>query len=61
MYNKLINYLKGARAELSFVNWPTKKQTTNFTILVIGISLFVALFLGFFDKIFSFLLQAFVL
>ena len=60
MYNKLVNYLKGVRAELSFVNWPTKKQTINYTMLVIGVSLFVSLLLGFFDKIFTFLLQVFV-
>jgi len=60
MWNKLINYIKASKAELSFVNWPTKKQTINYTIVVIGISLFVAAFLGFFDKVFSFLLQVFV-
>jgi len=61
MFTKLIDYLKGTRAELSSVNWPTKKQTIDFTLLVIGVSLLVALLLGFFDKTFSFLLQTFVL
>jgi len=61
MFNKLVNYLKGTKAELNSVNWPTKKQTINFTLLVIGISLFVAALLGFFDKIFTFLLQTFIL
>lgn len=60
MWEKFVNYLKGTKAELNFVNWPTKKQTINYTMLVIGVSLFVAFFLGFFDKIFSFLLQVFV-
>jgi len=60
MWEKFINYIKGARAELSFVNWPTKKQTINYTLLVIGVSLFVAFLLGLFDKIFTFLLQVFV-
>jgi len=60
MFSKLINYVKGTRTELKSVNWPTKKQTMNSTMLVIGVSLFVAVVLGFFDKLFSFLLKTFV-
>ncbi|MCK5591959.1 MAG: preprotein translocase subunit SecE [Candidatus Pacebacteria bacterium] len=48
----LINYLKETKEELKHVSWPTQKQITNFTILVIIISIFIALFLGFFDAIF---------
>jgi len=59
--DRLINYLKGTRAELKQVNWPTKKQTVNFTMLVIGVSGAVAIFLSFFDQIFTFLLNTFVL
>lgn len=58
---KLINYLKETKAELKNVNWPSKKQTVNFTLLVIGVSLGVALFLGVFDILLSFLLKQFVL
>jgi len=61
MLQRLINYLKGTRVELSYVNWPTKKQTRNYTLLVVGISLLVAAFLGFFDRLFTFLLQTFIL
>ncbi|MBU1178783.1 preprotein translocase subunit SecE [Patescibacteria group bacterium] len=61
MFNRLIDYLKGTKTELASVNWPTKKQTTDYTLLVIGVSLAVAFLLGFFDKIFTFLLQTFVL
>jgi len=61
MLTKLIEYLRGTKAELKSVNWPTKKQTIDFTLLVIGVSLFVAILLGFFDKTFSLLLQKFVL
>ncbi len=61
MFTKLVNYLKGTKSELGSVNWPTKNQTINSTLLVIGFSLFIAFFLGFFDKIFTFLLKTFVL
>lgn len=61
MFGKLADYIKGTRVELKSVSWPTKKQTINFTLLVIGVSLAVAAFLGFFDAIFSYLLKKFIL
>ncbi len=61
MFQKLIDYLKGTKAELKQVNWPTRRQTLNFTLLVIGISLFVAAVLGGADKLFSYLIQKFIL
>jgi len=39
------------------VTWPTKKETYNYTLLVIGVSLGVAIFLGALDYIFSWLLE----
>jgi len=57
---KLINYLKETRIELKHVNWPTRKVTVNFTLLVIGISFAVALFLTFWDTIFKYLLNIFI-
>jgi preprotein translocase subunit SecE len=39
------------------VTWPTKKETYNYTVLVIGISLGTAAFLGALDYVFSTLLQ----
>lgn len=46
MVNKLIQYIKDSKRELKKVVWPTKKQTTNHTLLVIGFSLAMAAFLG---------------
>lgn len=51
--NKLSNYIKESIAEMKKVTWPTKKETRNYTILVIGISVGVALFLGLLDYIFT--------
>jgi len=61
MFSRLIDYVKGTRVELKSVSWPTKKQTINFTLLVIGFSLATAVFLGLFDALFSFLLKKFIL
>lgn len=51
IFSKLINYLKASQQELKKVIWPTKKEVTRLTILVIAISLGVAVFLGAVDYI----------
>ena len=53
----LAQYLKETRAELKHVSWPTRKQVTQFTVVVIVISILTAAFLGLFDGIFKQLLQ----
>lgn len=55
--NKLANYIKASVEEMKKVNWPTKNETYNYTILVIGISLAVAAFLGLLDYIFNWALE----
>ncbi|OGD67223.1 preprotein translocase subunit SecE [Candidatus Campbellbacteria bacterium RIFCSPLOWO2_02_35_12] len=57
---KLIDYIKDTKGELKHVSWPTRRQTIIFTALVIAISFFTAMFLGFFDFIFTFLLETFI-
>lgn len=59
--NKFVQFVKEAKTELNRVNWPTKQQTINYTLLVIGVSLAVAFFLGGLDFIFEYLLRVFVL
>jgi preprotein translocase subunit SecE len=51
--NKLVNYIKGSVEEMKKVTWPSKLETKNYTLLVVGISLAVAGFLGAVDYIFS--------
>jgi preprotein translocase subunit SecE len=57
MFAKLSNYIKSSIEEMKKVTWPTRKETYNYTVLVIVISLGVAAFLGALDYIFSWLLQ----
>ena len=52
-----IEYLKDTRAELRHVAWPTQTQTIVFTGLVVAISIFISLYLGVFDYIFTGALQ----
>jgi preprotein translocase subunit SecE len=50
---KITNYLKASIEEMKKVTWPTKKESYNYTLLVIGISLTVAAFLGGLDYAFN--------
>jgi preprotein translocase subunit SecE len=61
MFNKIITFIKEAKVELTKVNWPTKKQTVNYTLIVIGVSLAVAGFLGALDYGFGQVLRKFVI
>lgn len=54
---KLVNYIKGSVEEMKKVTWPTKKETYNYTLLVVGISLAIAIFLGALDFLFTWLLE----
>ncbi|OGN13848.1 MAG: preprotein translocase subunit SecE [Candidatus Yanofskybacteria bacterium RIFCSPHIGHO2_02_FULL_43_22] len=58
---KLTQFLKEVRHELSKVIWPTKNQVIQYTIVVVAISLAVAIFLGLLDFIFEWLLNKFVI
>jgi preprotein translocase subunit SecE len=55
----IIEFLKETRTELKHVNWPTRGQAIGYTLLVIGISLTVAIYLGLFDYIFAYLVKLF--
>lgn len=59
--NSFIQYIKDTRAEFAHVKWPTRKQAIAFTLMVIGVSIVVSLILGFFDYLFSLIIQKFVL
>lgn len=58
---KVIDFIKDVKIELSKVSWPTREQIIQYTLVVLGLSLFVAVFLGAWDWIFQFVLNRFVL
>ncbi len=49
MANKAITYIRESKDELKKVAWPSRKETTKYTILVIGVSVGMAIFLGALD------------
>jgi preprotein translocase subunit SecE len=48
------DYFRGALGEMKKVSWPSKKQITNYSIIVIIMSIGVAVFFGVLDYIFNF-------
>ncbi len=49
----IFNFLREVKGEMKHMNWPTKKQTVAYTIMVVVISIFVAVYVGVFDHLFS--------
>lgn len=59
--NKIAAFLKEVRLEMKKVNWPSREETIRYTLIVIGVSFFVAIYLGGLDYIFSLFLNKFFL
>jgi preprotein translocase subunit SecE len=59
--NRLIEYLRQSRTELSKVVWPSRQTAIRLTIAVIGFSIATAIFLGLMDYIFTQALQKLIL
>lgn len=58
---KLTNYFKESYAEMKKVTWPSKKETYQYTLLVIGVSIAVAIFLFALDQVFDSILRNFII
>jgi len=48
-FQKAMDFLREVKVELKKVTWPTRKQTTGTTIVVIVFVFIIATFLGLFD------------
>ncbi|MDD2680901.1 MAG: preprotein translocase subunit SecE [Patescibacteria group bacterium] len=59
--SKISRYLQESLEEMKKVTWPSKKETYHYTLLVIGISLGVAAFLGILDYIFNYGLETLII
>ena len=58
---KLADYIKETRGEMKHVNWPKKSQALNYTLLVIGVSVAVAIILSLADYVFGLGLEKLIL
>jgi preprotein translocase subunit SecE len=50
---KLVAYFHDVQEEMRKVTWPSRKETINYSILVIVISVVIALFFGLLDFLFN--------
>ena len=57
---KIITFLKEVRLEMKKVNWPTRRETFRYTLIIIAVTVAVAAFLGGLDFIFNTLLTEFM-
>jgi len=57
MLQKITNFIQDVRQELAKVSWPSKGQLKGQTIIVIGVSLFFALFIFLVDHLLARLLS----
>lgn len=51
--NPIARYLRETRGELRKVTWPTREEAWRLTAIVLAVTLATAVFLWFFDTIFS--------
>lgn len=58
--NKATGFIKESYVELRKVNWPNRKQTLNYTMIVVSASIVLAIFLGVLDMIFSSIIGKFI-
>ena len=53
-------FFQESKREFHRVNWPTRQEIIHYTIVVVGISVSVAAFLGALDFAFGYILMTFV-
>ncbi len=58
--NALVRYFKETRAEIRKVSWPTREEAVNLTLIVLGVTVAMAVFLGTVDYIFATLIRLLV-
>ncbi len=54
---RIVTFLREAKAELLKVDWPNRTQVTHSTLIVVGVTLAVAAFLGTLDYGFNSLVR----
>ena len=53
MIGKIKNFFLEVIAQAKKVDWPSRQQTLRYTVLVLGLSITTAIFLGIFDAVFT--------
>ena len=59
MANKFFSFFSESRQELAKVNWPSRQELFQSTVLVIVVTMIMAVFVGVLDAIFSIFVRLF--
>ena len=60
MIERVVNYLKGVRAEVARVSWPTRNEIISLTALILLLVVIVTVYIWGIDGIIGTLLRLFV-
>jgi preprotein translocase subunit SecE len=60
IFDRIKEYFKDTRGEIRKVSWPTRKQATNLTLIVLAVTAVMAAFLGALDFLFAQLIRLIV-
>ncbi len=55
--NSVSKYVREVRGELKKVTWPTPQESRRLTVIVLAVTIAFAIFLWFWDTVFSRLIQ----
>ena len=61
MFGRIKIFFQETRQELRHVDWPTRKEAVRLTAFVIVLSIALAVFLGAFDYLLTYILKKFIL
>lgn len=53
IFEQLADYIKGAISEMKKVVWPSRKETIQYSAIVIAMSIGMAIFFGILDYVFG--------
>jgi len=60
MVERIVNYLKGVRAEVARVSWPTRSEVISLTALILLLTVVLTVYVWSADGIIAMVLQLFV-
>ncbi len=60
MFERIVNYLKGVKAEVARVSWPTRNEVISLTALILLLTVVVTVYIWGVDGIIGTLLRIFV-
>jgi preprotein translocase subunit SecE len=60
LINKIKIFFKEVYVELRKTNWLTRNEVLRYTLIILGVTIIVAAFLGGLDYLFSTLLKSFI-